>query len=236
MTDDRPPLQPHDYWQTIEPAGTYCLFPAQGFARDYAVGLPDGGEMCLPIRSLPDGQSGLASLIINQASFEVADRLAGALADRVRPFRPDVIVGLPTLGLTLAAATAQKLGHARFVPLGTSRKFWYDESLSVPLTSVTSPGQQKRLYIDPRMQPLVAGQRVLLIDDVISTGTSMLAGLDLLRRLGVEPVAIGAAMLQTRRWVARLADFHSQGVVGVFETPLLRKTDQDTWLPVETQS
>ena len=84
--------------------------------------------------------------------------------------RPDVIVGLPTLGLTLAAATAQSIGHHRYVPLGTSRKFWYDESLSVSLSSITSPDVHKRLYIDPRMLPLIEGRRVALIDDVISSG------------------------------------------------------------------
>ena len=44
------------------------------------------------------------------------------LAARLRPFSPEVVVGLPTLGLTLAAAVAERLGHARYVPCGTSRK------------------------------------------------------------------------------------------------------------------
>jgi len=38
------------------------------------------------------------------------------------------------------------------------------------LSSITTPTQQKRLYIDPRMLPLLQGRRVALIDDVISSG------------------------------------------------------------------
>ena len=71
------------------------------------------------------------------------------------------------------ARVAAQLGHARYVPLGTSRKFWYREELSVPLSSITTPEQPKRLYVDPRMLPLLEGRRVALIDDVVSSGASM---------------------------------------------------------------
>ncbi|MGO7259033.1 phosphoribosyltransferase, partial [Rhizobium brockwellii] len=84
----------------------------------------------------------------------VLDALAERLAEKIRPMRIDVVAGLPTLGLTLAAAVAQKLGHSRYVPLGTSRKFGYRDELSVALSSITPPTQKKRLYIDPRMLPL----------------------------------------------------------------------------------
>lgn len=131
----------------------------------------------------------------------------------------EVVAGLPTLGLTLAAAVAQKLGHTRYVPLGTSRKFWYRDDLSVALISITTPTQQKRLYIDPRMLPLLEGRRVALIDDVISSGTSIVSGLQLLAGCGIEPVAIGAAMLQSRRWCETLDAVGPQWrerTVGVF--------------------
>jgi adenine/guanine phosphoribosyltransferase-like PRPP-binding protein len=225
---------PHDFWQTIEPSGTFDMAPASGFSSFYPVRLPGGGELMLPVRHLPDGKHALASLIINQASFAVVARLAADLADRLTSARADVVVGLPTLGLTLAAAVAEKLGHTRYVPLGTSRKFWYSEELSVPLSSVTSPGQEKRLFVDPRMLPLLEGRRVLLVDDVLSSGASILAGLGVLERAGVEPVAIGAAMLQTRRWETAL-NSHGKAlaecVCGVFETPMLEKAG-DGWHPV----
>jgi adenine/guanine phosphoribosyltransferase-like PRPP-binding protein len=143
---------------------------------------------------------------------------------------PDVVVGLPTLGLTLASAVARHLGHTRCVPYGTSRKFWYDEQLSVPLTSITTPGQGKRLYVDPRMLPLLEGRRVALVDDVISTGSSIAAALELCSLIGIVPVVIGAAMLQSDRWVSRLGE-QSPPVAGVFRTPLLRKVEGG-WAPV----
>lgn len=227
-------MQPHAFWQEIHPAGTFPEAPP--FAGGFPARLPDGRQLRLPIRSLADG-TGLASLIVNQASFPVLDALAGALAARLAPLAPEVVVGLPTLGLTLAAGVARALGLTRYVPLGTSRKFWYDEALSVPLSSITTAAA-RRLYLDPRMLPLLQGRRVVLVDDVISTGSSILAGVALLAAVGVQPVALGAAMLQTRRWQARLAEQDAAlpgRVVGVFDTPLLR-AGAEGWFPADQSS
>jgi adenine/guanine phosphoribosyltransferase-like PRPP-binding protein len=214
-------VTPTDFWQEIFPPGTF----APGRTNDcYVAEFDDGRQIKLPVRPLPGGRQALASLIITQASFAVQDALAERLASRLRAHAPDVVVGLPTLGLTLAASVARALGHDRYVALGTSRKFWYDEALSVPLSSITTPDQGKRLYIDPRMLPLIADRRVVLIDDVISSGASIAAGLDLMRRCEIAPVVIGCAMLQTDRWRARLnapPAKWSGSVESVFSTPII---------------
>lgn len=227
-------MEPHEFWQQLYPRGTFA--PSPRHCEGFPVDLPDGQQLLLPIRPLPDGTHALASLIINQAGFAVQMALAGHLAAALAALAPDVVVGLPTLGLTLAAPVAARLGHTRYVPLGTSRKFWYRDELSVPLSSITTPGQGKRLYLDPRLLPLIAGRRVVLIDDVISTGTSITAGIDLLATVGVTPVAVGAAMLQSNRWrdrpAAALPDWQSR-VLGVFSTPLLERDGGEGWRAVD---
>ena len=223
-------MQPHDFWQEIHPALTFDA--TGGHEHFYPATLADGRQILLPIRPLADGRHALASLIINQASFTVLDALATDLGARLKVLEPDVVIGLPTLGLTLASEVARKLGHDRYVPLGTSKKFWYDETLSVPLSSITTPEQMKRLYVDPRMLPLIENRRVALIDDVISSGRSIRAGLGLLDSLGIRPVVIGAAMLQSDRWhEASTAPFHrwTDSVRGCFSTPLLEKGADELW-------
>jgi adenine/guanine phosphoribosyltransferase-like PRPP-binding protein len=190
-------MLPHQFWQDVYPPAS---FEFHGRYKDcFPARLHNGCQILLPIRPLPEGEHALASLIINQASFAVQDAIAEGLAVELASFDPEVIVGLPTLGLTLASAVARRSGHARFVPLGTSRKFWYEEDLSVSLSSITSPGHRKRLYVDPRMLPLLEG-RVALVYDVISSAGSMAAGIDLMKVCGVEPVVFGVAMFQTERW------------------------------------
>jgi adenine/guanine phosphoribosyltransferase-like PRPP-binding protein len=223
-------MQPQAFWQAFHSAGG--VQQSGGYRDSYPAMLADGRQLLLPIRPLDDGQHALASLIINQASFAVLDALAEDLARRLELFRPEVVIGLPTLGLTLAAEVARKLGHARYVPLGTSRKFWYDDALSVPLSSITTPSLEKRLYVDPRMLPLMRGVRAVLVDDVISSGRSILAGLQLLQTLDVEPVALGAAMLQSDRWRKALAGWGGgwpERVCGSLATPLLEKGADGHW-------
>jgi len=103
------------------------------------------------------------------------------------------------------------------------------------MTSITSPEQVKRLYLDPRMLPLIENRRVLLVDDVISSGRSIVAALKLLESCGVRPVAIGAAMLQTEAWREPLTTLGARWpdrVVGVLRTPRLRRTAAGGWAAV----
>jgi adenine/guanine phosphoribosyltransferase-like PRPP-binding protein len=225
------PLEPHQFWQTIEPAETFDPAPADGFADAFPAALPDGRQLLLPIRILPgDGSAAVASLIINQASFAVEDALAEAVADLLRPYEPDAIVGVPTLGLPLANNVARLLGHARMVALGTSRKFWYRDELSAPISSITSPSQHKTIFLDPRSLPLLEGRRVAVVDDVISSGTSMAGVLTLLERAGIEPVVIAVAMLQGAKWRAGLAHWQDR-MVAPLASPRLARTNAGRWLP-----
>lgn len=208
-------MTPEEFWQ-----GFTDTAPPAPWTDAYPAAMPDGRFLLLPIRPLAGTDNAIASLILNQTAFDVEAALAETLADRIAVHEPEVVVGLPTLGLSLARAVAQRLGHRRYVAASTSKKFWYDPALSVSLSSITSPGAEKKLYLDPRMVGLLQGRRVALVDDVISSGRSILAGLDLLAAIDVRPVAVGAAMLQTERWRTALG---TMAVEGVFHSPLLAR-------------
>ena len=168
------------------------------------------------------GETAVAGLIANQASFHVLDRLVAWLAACAARFEADIVFGLPTLGHAVAPLLARALGHANWVPAGFSRKLWYDEALSVPAASITSPMAGRRMWLDPRTLPRLAGRRVLLADDVLSTGRSMRAGLELLRAAGITPVGAAALMIQTDRWRAGWDE--AIPVAGAFATPLFVRT------------
>ena len=228
------PYEPHDYWQDIRAAGGFSDEIGDGYSHLYPASLPDGREIALPVRVLPSGDRAVASLIINQASFAVEDALAEAMAREAAAYEPEVVMGVPTLGLPLAANVARRLGHPRMVALGTSRKFWYDETLSEPLRSITSPGEGKRIYLDPRMLPLLESRRFVLVDDVISTGTSILAVLRMLEKAALRPRAIVVAMRQGDTWRAALdsSPFADIPVRSAIATPLLSRGDKGTWHPL----
>lgn len=223
------PPQPHDFWQAFAAPGTFAADPEVGHEHFYPATLPDRRQLLLPIRVLPgDGQRAVASLIVNQASFEVEDGLARAVADLLAPHAPEVVIGVPTLGLLLASNVARRLGHTRMVPLGTSRKFWYRDDLSEPMSSITSPGHAKTLFLDPRMLPLVTGKRIAVVDDVVSSGKSMLAVLRLLEKAGITPAVIGCAMLQGSAWREALGEWQDR-IVAPLATPLLARMPNGRW-------
>jgi len=210
------------YWQTLL-APEALTRPDPPWQYAYPARLPDGRVLLLPIRPLAsEPDHAVASLLLNQASLEVADTLAHMLASQLAGLGADIVIGLPTLGLTLASGVARSLGHARYVPMGYSRKFWYDEALSAPVSSITSPTPGKRIYLDPHLLPLVAGKRVILVDDAVSTGTTLLAAWDLLESLGIEVLACGVAMRQGWRWADKLGPQRTGRLVGVFDSPLLQ--------------
>lgn len=186
-----------NYWQEILSADALPLPPEPPFRNGYPARLPDGRHLMLPIRKRPGpADVDVASLIPNQASFSVISALAGFMAELARPMRAEAVVGMPTLGLALAPQMAAKLCHSNYVPLGYSRKFWYRDELSEPVTSITSPGDGKRVYLDPNLLPRIAGRRIVLTDDTISSGSTATAVLRLFQRVDTEVVGVIFAMKQ----------------------------------------
>lgn len=218
-----------EFWQHFEPMQSRTVW-----IDHYLAPMPDGTALSLPLRDFTE--FAVAGLILNQASFLVLNTLAPWLASEVRHFAPQVVVGLPTLGHTMGAAVARMLGHHRWVAPSTTRKYWYDDSLSAPLSSITAPAEgpnrERRMWLDPRLLPRLEGKRILLVDDVISTGHSATAGLALLRSAGAEPMALGVAMTQGELW----QDIWPATipVASAFRTPRFQRVDRG-WTPITAE-
>ncbi|KAF5879384.1 putative phosphoribosyltransferase protein [Botrytis fragariae] len=214
------------YWQSILSSSHTPQNPPYKYG--FAAKLPDSRFLVLPIRPLKDNpKHAVASLLVNQASMEVVDILSDFLADLVRRFEPDAIIGLPTLGLSLAPLVARNLGLKRYIPLGYSRKFWYDDALSASVSSITSPELGlKKVYLDPHQLPLVLGKRCVIIDDAVSSGATLKTTWDLLEKIGCDIVACGVVMKQGNKWEQRIGQERVDKLVYVLESPLLENVDE----------
>jgi adenine/guanine phosphoribosyltransferase-like PRPP-binding protein len=213
-----------EFWQTF----TSLPDPSPKVWRDsYAAPMRDGSALLLPLRDY--GATAIAGLIVNQASFTVVDTLIKWIAADVQHLNAEIVVGLPTLGHSIGAGVARMLGHANWVAPGSTRKLWYDEALSVATRSVTSPGEGRAMWLDPRLLGRLSGRRVLVVDDVICTGSSALAGIGLLARAGITPVAFAVAMSQGDEWRKKWnADLP---LIAAFETPIFKRVSDGWTLP-----
>jgi len=99
--------------------------------------------------------------------------------------------------------------------------------------SITSPDVAgKLLYVDPNLVRELSGKRVLIVDDAISSGQTMVSALELLGKCGAKVAGIGVAMRQGMNWKERLMDGQGNMVplVYVFDSPrMIWKSDG--WWP-----
>jgi len=101
--------------------------------------------------------------------------------------RPDIVAGLDARGFILGSVVAYELGLG-FVPIRKKGK--------LPFTTVeeTYELEYGSATVELHTDAIQPGQRVLLIDDLIATGGTMMAGKRLIERLGGS-ICEGAAIV-----------------------------------------
>jgi adenine phosphoribosyltransferase len=101
--------------------------------------------------------------------------------------RPDVVAGLDARGFILGSVIAYELAVG-FIPIRKKGK--------LPFTTVeeTYELEYGSATVELHTDAVKAGDRVLLVDDLIATGGTMLAGKKLLEKLGAH-VMEGAAIV-----------------------------------------
>ncbi|MFI7439558.1 adenine phosphoribosyltransferase [Nonomuraea indica] len=123
----------------------------------------------------------ISPLLADHAAFSaVVDALAGT-----EPV--DKIVGIEARGFILAAPVAYRAG-AGFVPVRKKGKLpseTFAESYDLEYGSAT---------IEVHRDAFAKGDRVLIVDDVLATGGTAEATVELVRRAGAEVIGLGILM------------------------------------------
>jgi xanthine phosphoribosyltransferase len=113
--------------------------------------------------------------------------MGAALADRVRPFKPDIVLTAEASGIAPALATSTALG----IPMVYAKKYSPDVEAPALSRIVPSPtkGGQTRLVISGRY--LEAGLNVVIIDDFLANGRTALALSEIVEDANATVVAAG---------------------------------------------
>jgi len=132
---------------------------------------------------------------------ELTNLSARLLAERLRAFRFEYVVSVEAKALPLAHMVATYLSDpqsGRYFPYVVCRKSvkgYMKNPLTVNVQSITTAGVQT-LVLDGAEASRLSGARVAVVDDVVSTGGSLRAVDDLLRRVGAQVVARAAVLLE----------------------------------------
>lgn len=157
------------------------------------------GEMIdLPLIAAEGGRA-IALLMVIDRGMRFVERAGRALAERFAPLKPDLIVGSATLGIPVAMEVTRALNIDQYVILQKSPKFHLADALVEEVRSVTSAGMQ-RLLLDREAIFRLQGKRVIVVDDVVATGSSMAAAMRLVRRAGADIIAAGTILSEGRDW------------------------------------
>ena len=125
---------------------------------------------------------------------EVVRAAAEGLAERLADVPVDALVTAETKSVPLIyhlALTMQK----PWVVLRKDYKPYMGEELSAETLSITT-GRPQTLYLDEKDQPLLRGKRVALVDDVISTGSTLEGMKLLMEKVRAEVVAKAAVFTE----------------------------------------
>ena len=106
-----------------------------------------------------------------------------ALADRVREFDADVVVAMESRGFLFAAPLAYALGLG-FVPVRKQGK------LPAEVFSAEYALEYGTAVVEIHRDAILAGQRVLVVDDVLATGGTAAAAISLIEQLGGQVAAL----------------------------------------------
>jgi len=175
-------------------------------------------EIDLPVIPITD-ELAIALLITVDHGVKFVERAGTELAERLASYDLEVVVSVATMGIPLAIEVTRALGLDDYLILQKTPKLHLRDAITEPVKSITT-GAPQRLLFDSARVGAVRGRRVGLVDDVISTGASMRAALNLLQRVGAEPVAIGTLVTEAATWRRELGDkaslVHALGAIPVF--------------------
>jgi adenine phosphoribosyltransferase len=125
--------------------------------------------------------------------YEVVEALAEWLAERM-PQDADAIMTAEVKSIPLAHALAVRMKMPYIVARKT-RKPYMLGSVSVEVLSITT-GAPQTLWLDGKDLHLVKGKRIVLVDDVISTGSTLAGMRSLVAEAGGDVIAEAAAFTE----------------------------------------
>jgi len=129
-----------------------------------------GLERELPLCELNDDLYIAAFVIFGDQELTVA--AAAELLKRAPEY--DYLISAESKGIPLVHEMARQNGDKKYFLARKAPKLYMTGVFSVEVDSITTVGTQK-LYLDTLDAEMMHGKRILIVDDVISTGNSLTA-------------------------------------------------------------
>lgn len=124
---------------------------------------------------------------------ELTEKCAAALLKKVPDF--DIMIVAEAKGIPLAYELARQAGRNDYIVARKKPKVYMEEVVFANVHSITTAGSQT-LCVGKKEADMMRGKRVLIVDDVVSTGQSLLALEKLVNNCGGEIVGKMAVLAE----------------------------------------
>ncbi len=156
---------------------------------------------------------GLTIAILNiLGDNELVMACARALAQKLDACSYDVIVTAETKSIPLAFALSLETNKP-YIVLRKSYKPYMGHTLNAETLSITT-GEPQTLYLDEKDHDLIRGRNVIIVDDVISTGSTLQGMRLLMQKAGASVTCEAAIFTEGER--AKWGNIVSLGHLPVF--------------------
>ena len=150
-----------------------------------------GVERALPLCPLNDKLQIGAFVMFGDVELTIA--CAKALLKKVPEY--DVLITAESKGIPLAYEMARQRGGERYLLARKAPKLYMRDVIKCEVQSITTVAKQT-LYLDGYDAEYMKGKRVLIVDDVISTGESLNALVKLVESAGGNVVAMATVLAE----------------------------------------
>ena len=120
----------------------------------------------------------------------VVKATAAALAERLKGTPADVLVTAEAKSIPLIYEMSALMGLP-YVVLRKSYKSYMGEAIRAETISITT-GEPQTLFLDEKDGALINGKKVILVDDVVSTGSTLQGMQDIVGKAGAEVSRVAA--------------------------------------------
>lgn len=124
----------------------------------------------------------------------VAKACAASLAERLKDVGAQVLITAEAKSIPLIYEMSALMGIP-YIVLRKDRKSYMGDVLSTETVSITT-GRRQTLYLDEKDRRLLAGRNAIIVDDVISTGSTLEGIKQLVSLAGGEVAAVSAVFTE----------------------------------------
>jgi adenine phosphoribosyltransferase len=127
--------------------------------------------------------------------IEFTGKITEELSKQIALFQPDVLLTPETKAIALTYEVTRQLNLPRYVLARKSHKKCVEKVVKTQVSSITTPEPQE-LFLDEFDVKYLKGKRVVLLDDVLSTGKTMQGLKNLAIKSKAEVCAIAVVWLE----------------------------------------